>query len=142
MAMTVTPAQERFTSWVTSVLIDIVVLNLFVEYGHAIVIDSFSISILTALLLRVMVEAVRGLEQSVSAYFAAKQGMAAKVLRVVVVWLILFLSKFVILEVVNFVFGSHVELGSFIQIVAIIVAMLAANAALDMAYGRLAVRDT
>ena len=74
MATTVTPAQERFTSWVTSVLIDIVVLNLFVEYGHAIVIDSFSISILTALLLRVMVEAVRGLEQSVSAYFAAKQG--------------------------------------------------------------------
>ena len=142
MATTVTPAQERFTSWVTSVLIDIVVLNLFVEYGHAIVIDSFSISILTALLLRVMVEAVRGLEQSVSAYFAAKQGMAAKVLRVVVVWLILFLSKFVILEVVNLVFGSHVELGSFIQIVAIIVAMLAANAALDMAYGRLAVRDT
>jgi hypothetical protein len=141
MAMTVTPTQERFTSWVTSVLIDIVVLNLFVEYGNAIVIDSFSISILTALLLRVMVEAVRGLERRVSAYFAAKQGAAAKVLRVVVVWLILFLSKFVILEVVDVVFGSHVELGSFIQIVAIIVAMLAANAAMGAVYERLAPRD-
>ena len=51
--------------------------------------------------------------------------------------LILFLSKFVILEAVNFVFGDHVELGSFIEIVSIIVAMLAANAVLYSAFQRL-----
>ena len=134
---TVTPAQERFTAWVTEVLIDIVVLNLFVEYAHAIVIDSFAISILTAILLKLMVDAVKGVEQGVSDYFAAKQGTVWKALRVAAVWLILFLSKFVILEAVNFVFGDHVELGSFIEIVAIIVAMLAANAVLHGVYQRL-----
>jgi hypothetical protein len=134
---TVTPAQERFTSWVSNVLIDIVVLNLFVEFAHTVVIDSFAISILTALLLKLMVDAVKGLEQRVSAYFAAKPGTVSKILRVVAVWLILFLSKFVILEVVNFVFGDHVELGSFIEIVAIVIAMLAANAALQTAYQKL-----
>jgi hypothetical protein len=134
---TVTPAQERFTSWVSDVLIDIVVLNLFVEFAHTVVIDSFAISILTALLLKLMVDAVKGLEQRVSAYFAAKPGTVSKILRVVAVWLILFLSKFVILEVVNFVFGDHVELGSFIEIVAIVIAMLAANAALQTAYQKL-----
>ena len=38
-------AQARFVSWVSEVLLDIVVLNLFVEYVHTIVIDSFAISV-------------------------------------------------------------------------------------------------
>ncbi len=114
----ISPSQELFLSWVVELLVDIVVLNLFVEFVHTIVIDSFAISILTAVLLKLMVDAVKGLEQRVSAYFAAKPGAISKVLRVVAVWLILFLSKFVILEAVNIVLGDHVELGSFLEIAA------------------------
>jgi hypothetical protein len=61
--------------------------------------------------------------------------------RLAAAWLILFLSKFVMLEAVNFVFGDHVELGSFIEIVALIVTMLAANAILQRIYRMLANRD-
>ena len=136
------PAQARFLSWVSAVLVDIVVLNLFVEFVHTIVIDSFAISILTAVLLKLMVDAVKGLEHSVSAYFAAKEGAIWKPVRFLAVWLVLFLSKFVILEAVNVVFGDHVELGSFIEIVGIIVTMLAANAALLAVYRSLGARDT
>ena len=136
------PAQARFLSWVSAVLVDIVVLNLFVEFVHTIVIDSFAISILTAVLLKLMVDAVKGLEQSVSAYFAGKEGAVWKPVRFLAVWLILFLSKFVILEAVNVVFGNHVELGSFIEIVAVIVTMLAANAALVAVYQNLGERQT
>ena len=135
------PAQARFLSWVSAVLVDIVVLNLFVEFVHTIVIDSFAISILTAVLLKLMVDAVKGLEQSVSAYFARKEGAVWKPVRFLAVWLILFLSKFVILEAVNVVFGNHVELGSFIEIVAVIVTMLAANAALVAVYQNLGARE-
>ena len=74
-------------------------------------------------------------------YFAARSGTVWKLVRVVAVWLILFLSKFVILEAVNFVFGDHVELGSFIEIVALIVTMLAANATLQTIYHKLGARD-
>jgi len=123
------------------VLVDIVVLNLFVEFVHTIVIDSFYISILTAVLLTLMVDAVKALEQSVSASFAGKEGAVWKPVRFLAVWLILFLSKFVILEAVNFAFGDHVELGSFIEIVALIVPMLAANATLQTIYHRLGARD-
>jgi hypothetical protein len=136
---TMSPAQARFLSWVSEVLVDIVVLNLFVEFVHTIVIDSFAISILTALLLKLMVDAVKGLEHAVSASLAAKEGAAWKPLRFVAVWLILFLSKFVILELVNVVFGDHVELGSFIEVAAVVVTMLAANAALQGIYRALAV---
>jgi hypothetical protein len=127
---------------VSEVLVDIVVLNLFVEFVKTVVIDSFYISILTAVLLKLMVDAVKGLEQRVSTYLAAKPGAAWKPVRFLAVWLILFLSKFVILEIVNVVFGSHVELGSFIEIAAIIVTMLAANAALQALYRGLARFDS
>ena len=139
---TITPAQARFISWVSEVLVDIVVLNLFVEFVHTVVIDSFYISILTAVLLKLMVDAVKGLEEAVSAYFAAKPGGAWKPVRFVAVGLILFLSKFLILEVVNFVFGDHVELGSFVEILALVVTMLAANFMLLGVYQKLAGRDT
>jgi hypothetical protein len=39
------------------------------------------------------------------------------------------------------VFGDHVELGSFIEIVALIVTMLAANATLQTIYDKLGARD-
>ncbi len=139
---TITPAQARFISWVSEVLVDIVVLNLFVEFVHTVVIDSFYISILTAVLLKLMVDAVKGLEQPVSAfYFAAKSGGAWKTVRVVAVLLILFVSKFFILEVVNVVFRDHVELGSFLEVAAIVVTMLAANFMLQGVYQTLADRD-
>ena len=125
----------------SEVLVDIVVLNLFVEFVHTVVIDSFYISILTAVLLKLMVDAVKGLEQAVSAYFAAKPGGAWRAVRVVAGLLILFLSKFLILEVVNFVFKDHVELGSFIEVAAIVVTMLAANFILQGVYQTLASRD-
>jgi hypothetical protein len=140
--LAMSPAQARFLSWVSEVLVDIVVLNLFVEFVHTIAIDSFSISILTAVLLKLMVDAVKGLEQSVSASLSSRVGAVWKAIRFLAVWLILFLSKFVILEAVNFVFGDHVELGSFIEIVGIIVTMLAANATLVAVYQHLGARDT
>lgn len=140
--LTISPAQGRFISWVSEVLVDIVVLNLFVEFVHTIVIDSFYISILTAVLLKLMVDAVKGLEHAVSANLAAREGAVWKLVRYVAVWLILFASKFVMLEAVNFVFGDHVELGSFIEVVALIVTMLAANATLLAIYRRLGAPET
>ena len=139
--ITMTRNQQRFADWVTDVLVDIVVLNLFVEFVDTVVIDSFWISILTAILMKLMLDAVMGLERRVSRYFAAKKGPINRILRFVSVWAILFLSKFVILEAVNLVFGEHVELGHFVEILLIIVGMLGARAALGAIYRRLGEGD-
>jgi type IV secretory pathway VirB2 component (pilin) len=53
------------------------------------------------------------------------------------VFSILFLSKFVILEAVNVVFGDHVDLGHFIEIVVLILTMLVASALLQFVYRKL-----
>ncbi|MGD8684863.1 MAG: hypothetical protein PVG27_13030, partial [Chloroflexota bacterium] len=41
--------------------------------------------------------------------------------------LILFLSKFVILEVVDVIFGEHVELGSFVDVLALVLLLIVAQ---------------
>src|SRR4249920_78386 len=109
--ITINASQARFISWVTDVLIAVVVLNFFVEYVGGVVIDSFTISVLTAILLKLMLDAIKGLEHRVASYFRTKEGTFFKVLGFVTVFAILFLSKFVILEAVNLVFGDHVQLG-------------------------------
>jgi hypothetical protein len=45
-------------------------------------------------------------------------------MQIIAVWLILFLSKFVILEVVDIVFGDHVELGGFITVLTLVLVMM------------------
>ena len=133
----VTPAQQRFASWMTDVLVYIVVLNLFVEHASAVVIDSFSISILTAILLKLMLDALLGVEHRVSTYFAGKEGKVFRVLGPLSVFSILFFSKFLILEVVNLVFGDHVALGHFIEVAAIVITMIVATRVLRAIYARL-----
>jgi len=135
--VTMTRAQQRFASWMADVLVYIVVLNLFVEFVHTIVIDSFWISILTALLLKLLLDVVIGLEHRVAAFFKPKAGLASKALGLASQWAILFFSKFLILEAVNLVFGDHVELGYFIEIVALVVAMIVARRVVQTVYMRL-----
>jgi len=133
----VTPAQLRFASWMTDVLVYIVVLNLFVEHASTVVIDSFSISIFTAILLKLMLDALLGFEHRVSSYFAGRQGRLSRVLGLLSVFSILFFSKFLMLEVVIFVFGDHVALGHFVEIAAIVISMIVASRVLRAIYIRL-----
>jgi hypothetical protein len=110
-------------------LIDIVVLNLFVEFSNSVVIDSFYISILAAALLRLLLGATLQLEHLVARYFATKTFMGSRVVARTLMFLILFTSKFVILEAVNLVFGDHVDLGGLLEIVIIVITLIAAEAA-------------
>jgi hypothetical protein len=118
----ITRKQMIFVSWAKDILIYIIVLNLFVEYNTKMVIDSFTISIFTAILLKILLEIILKLEHRVSETFKAY-----KVLRVFFVWLILFGSKFLILEVVDIVFGEHVELGKFIDVIVLVIALMVAR---------------
>lgn len=130
----VTVRQQRFASWMTDVLVYIVVLNLFVEFNDAIVIDSFWISILTAVLLVALLDVVVGIEHRAKGYFDRKDGMLFRVVGLVVTFLILFTSKLLILEIVNFVFGEHVSLGHFLDVLALIIAMMVARAIVGRIY--------
>ena len=137
-----TRRQEIFLSWTTDILIYIVVLNLFVEYNSKIVIDSFTISILTAILLKILLEIILRFEHRVAEFFKSRPGKIANFLRIVSTWVILFLSKFLILEVVDLVFGDHVELGKFLDVIILVIALIATREVVHRIYFSLGERDT
>jgi hypothetical protein len=94
---------NRFTFFV---LIDLTVLNLFAQYWENVYVANFTISLFTALLLQSLLVLTLVIEHRVASYFNAKPGVMAKVKRVFSAWAILFLSKLLILEAINFFFGS------------------------------------
>lgn len=122
--VTISTKQGIYLSWTSDVLIYVVVLNLFVEYLPAVIIESFTISILTAVLLKILLDFVMGIEHHVHSFFEQKEGAIYRVLGTVSLFTILFLGKLFILEVVNLVFGDQVELGHFIEVVALVLALM------------------
>ena len=134
-------AQYTFVSWLVDILVYIVVLNLFVEWVPTIIIDSFTISIFTAIVLRLLVVAITGFEHRVSGWFAQREGTVWKALRIAAIFAILFFSKFVVLEVIDIVFGDTVELGQFIEVAILVVTLILVRLGVKLTYERLATVD-
>ena len=135
--VSVSRKQLQFADWMTAILLYTIVLNLFVEYVDAVIIDSFTISIFAAIVLKALLDIILRLEHRVSAYFGAREGTVNRILQVVLTFAILFLSKFVILEVIDIIFREHVELGGFIPLVAMIITMLVSERVVHLIYRRL-----
>ena len=103
--------QRMFIRYFTAILIDLVVLGLFAEFWDRVMIDSFSITLLAAILLQVLLRLTLAIEHRVAAYFNAKGTKTATVMRFLAAWFILFSSKFVMLGAINFLFGDAVLFG-------------------------------
>jgi hypothetical protein len=138
---TPTDSQRLFVRYFTAVLIDLLVLNLFVEYSSKVSVDSFTTSLLAAVLLQILLKVTIAIEHRVGAYFKAKPGRLMTFLRYFCAWLVLFGSKFVILEALSFAFGDKVRFeGRFhglLTLIVVVVVMLVAEEAIVRLYRRL-----
>ncbi len=130
----ITHRQLLFASWAIYLLVDVIVLNLLIEYVSSITIDSFSISIATVVALRLMLAVTVRVEHLIATTVARRGGRRARVIGRTAMFLVLFLSKFVILEVVDLVFGSHAELGGVIEVAVISLLLLGAEWACRAAF--------
>jgi len=126
-----TVRQRLFLRYFTGVLIDLVVLNLFDEYSDSVFIESFTISLLAAVLMQALLKATIALEHKLAAFFNARQGIVMKYMRFFGAWFVLFASKFVILEVLSRVFGDKVRfegmLHGVVPLIIVAVAMVVAE---------------
>lgn len=124
------PAELLFVGYTLAVLVDLTVINLFDEYWAYVSINSFSISLLAAVLMQVLLKLTIAGEHKLANYFKAKEGTAPKVMRGITTYIILVGSKFVILEIINIVFGDKVKFtGPWNGVVAFIVLVIAILAA-------------
>jgi len=122
--MTITFRQRIFLRYLMAILIDLMILNLFVEFWDAVVIDSFTISILAAFILQILLRATMMLEHKVGNYFNSKPGKLNVFLRWLTAWAILFGSKFIILFVIDMLFGARVEFSNVIVFIVVVIAIV------------------
>lgn len=114
---------------VVDVFVYVVVLNLFVEYLPQVLSETFTLSLLTAVLLKGVLEVVVAAKNRVKARFRQASTPIGKVLAAVLLWAVLFGSKFLVLEAVNLVFGDRVSLGGFFSVTLLILVLLLSRAA-------------
>lgn len=133
--------QRLFLRYVAATLVDLVVLNLFVEYWEHVSASSFTVTLLAAVLLQALLKLTIVLEHRLAAYFNARPGGFAKFMRFFTAWLVLFGSKFVILEALALAFGDGLRFGGpfngLVALIVVVVAMLVVEALLVKLYRRL-----
>lgn len=114
---------------VIDVFVYVVVLNLAIEYVPSVISEGFTLSLLTAVLLKVALEAVLLAKGWVLARLRAATTPGAKVAAAVSLWAVAAGSKLVVLELVDIVFGDRVSLGGFVSVTVLVVILLAARGA-------------
>jgi hypothetical protein len=120
--------RARAAADVVDVFVYVVVLNLFIEYFPQVISESFTLSLLTAVLLKCVLELVLVVKNRAKARFHRAATTAGRVASAVLLWLVLVGSKFLVLEAVDIVFGSRVGLGGFVSVTLLIVVLLVSRA--------------
>lgn len=134
--------QRLFVLYFTGTLIDLVVLGLFDQYSSKVHVDSFSTALLASVVLQILLKLTIAVEHRALARFQGKTGAGWKALKYFVAWLILFGSKFVILEALSFVFGDRVlfegVLHGLVWLIVVVVTMVIAEEVVVRIYRKLA----
>lgn len=133
--------QRLFARYFMAILVDLVVLNLFAEYSRHVAVDSFTTSLVVAVVLQVLLRLTMATEQRVAAFFKAREGRLMVFLRFFCAWLVMFGSKFVILEAVALASGGKVRFdGPFYGLawlIVVLATMVCAEQAVVRLYRRL-----
>ena len=100
--------QQLFLKYLTWTLVDLTVLNFFAEYWDKVTITSFGVSLFIAITLQVLLKTTISLEHRISKYMKSKERLDKKILHIFTTWFVLFASKFVMLWVLQLLFGDAI----------------------------------
>ena len=134
--------QRLFLLYFVGALVDLVVLGLFDEYSDKVFVDSFTTMMLASIVLQLLLKATIAVEHKVAAYFKSKPGGLMKFMRFFCAWLVLFGSKFVILEALSLAFGDSVKFEGvwhgIVWLIIVVVTMVIAEEIVVRIYRKLA----
>lgn len=114
---------------VVDLFVYVVVLNLAIEYVPSVISEGFTLSLLTAALLKVALELVIMVKNKILVRLRAATTPRAKSIAALALWVVAAGSKLVVLELVDLVFGDSVSLGGFVPVTLLVVALLVSRAA-------------
>ena len=113
---------------VIDVFVYVVVLNLAAEYVPSVISESFTASLLTALLLKAVLEVVVVIKGRIVTGLRAAISRPAKVAIALGFWVVAAGSKFVVLKLEDLLLGDAVSLGGFFSVTLLIVVLLVSRA--------------
>ena len=115
-----------------------VVLGLFAQYWSRVEISTFSYLLLAAFALQVMLKATLSVEHQIADYINRKGFKHAKEIRIASAWLLLLVSKLLILGALGFFFSENVQfIGKWhgvVPFLIVVFVMLGAEAAVHWIY--------
>ena len=126
--MTSAPIRARSAD-IIDVFVYVVVLNLAVEYVPSVISEGFTLSLLTAVLLKVALEVVIFLKGRIVVRLKAADSRRAKAGIALLLWVVAVGSKLVVLALVDLVFGDKVSLGGFVSVTLLVVVLLLSRSA-------------
>ena len=112
---------------VVDVFVYVVVLNLAVEYVPQVITETFTLSLLTAVLLKLVLEGVVWAKDRLKGRLKAATTVPARIGSGLLLWVLMVGSKFVVLELVALFFADQVQLGGFFLVTGLILVLLLAR---------------
>jgi hypothetical protein len=114
---------------VVDLFVYVVVLNLAIQYVPRVISETFTLSLLTAVLLKISLEVVLVLKGALLSRLRGASNRLATVAFGVALWAVAAGSKLVVLWLIDVAFGGSVSLGGFVPVTLLVLALLASRAA-------------
>ena len=109
------------------VLVYLVVLGVFIQLFPDVISESFLLALLTAILLKVVLEGVLWVKKKIVARIRSAETWRVRIVSAITLLLVLPGSKFLVLVLVDLAFGDAVRLGGFFQVTALIIVLMLAR---------------
>lgn len=109
------------------VFVYLVVLGAFTQLFPAVISESFLLALLTAILLKVVLEMVLWVKKKVVNQIRTAETSLVRIVSVITLLLLLPGSKFLVLELVALAFGDSVYLGGFFLVTGLIIVLMLAR---------------
>lgn len=118
------------------ILVYLVVLGAFTQLFPEVISESFLLALLTAVLLKAVLEVVMWVKAKVIGKIRTAKSAGARAISVLTLLLVLPGSKFLVLELVALLFGDAVSLGGFFQVTALIIVLMLARGGVRRIFGQ------
>lgn len=115
--------QQVYTEMVVGTLIYVVVLGFFRDYSDIVTATTFSTLFLSSMVLQILTYLTLMLKKRIIAWLKPKSGIVYRILTFFCVWLVMFLSKFVFIAVLDLLFSQYIYVHGFYGILFVVLSV-------------------
>ena len=130
--------QRVYQEIIFGTLIYAVVVGFFNDYTSILSTSSYSVTFFVAFALALLTFATVSLKKRVIWYVRRKASLTNKLSLVVLVWSLLFFSKFVFMELLDIIFSTSLTINGFFGLTAAVITMTVAKSVFDIGFKKLA----